>query len=128
MSQSLSPRQLRAIERIGDWMIPGDGEMPRFSELGCISQVARILDYMPASDVGDLKTLLTLLSFFPGFLLGMFLRLVERSPAMSNPLGGLLRTIRLGLRGLVMSLYYDHPRILGAIGYEVGVYTGDLES
>ena len=66
MSKHLNPRQLHAIEKVGDCMIPGDSELPRFSRTGCVSQVDRILDYMPESDLGDLKMLLGILAFFHG--------------------------------------------------------------
>jgi hypothetical protein len=127
MSKHLNPKQLRAIEKVGDVMIPGDSEFPSFSRTGCISQVDRILDYMPASDLGDLKMLLGILAFFPGFLLAFLFRMLEASPAVPGPVGSILRQIRLGMRGLIMSLYYGDTSVLTKLGYKVSVYTADLK-
>jgi hypothetical protein len=124
-SKHLTSRQLRAIEKIGNQMIPGIDDLPSFSATGCVSEVDRVLDYMPDSDLKDLKLLLSLLSIWPGFLLGILLRVLEWSDWVPAPVGGVLRMIRLGLRGLVMSLYYSHPRVLSALEYQVGVYLGD---
>jgi hypothetical protein len=106
-------------------MAPGDGELPKFSSLNCVSQVGRITAYMPEADFRDLKMLLGILSFFPGFMLAALFRLIEFAPSVPGPLGGLFRTIRLGMRGLIMTLYYADPRVLKVVGYEVSVYTGD---
>lgn len=122
----LEPRHLAALNRIGDVLVPGDGELPRFSSLNCVSQVGRITAYMPEADFKDLRMLLGILSFFPGFALAVLFRLIEFAPSVPGPIGGgLLRTIRLGIRGLIMTLYYADPRVLKGVGYDVGVYTGD---
>src|SRR5437588_611170 len=62
MSRHLDQRRLRAIEKVGDCMIPGDAELPRFSRTSCASQVDRILDHMPEQDLKDLKMLLGILA------------------------------------------------------------------
>jgi hypothetical protein len=125
MSKHLNERQIHAIDKVGDCMIPGDGELPRFSTTCCSSQVDRILDFMPDQDLSDLKMLLGILAFFPGFLLALLFRMLEASPAIPGPIGALFRQIRLGMRGLIMSLYYGDPKILGLLQYKVSVYTGD---
>lgn len=127
MSKHLNPKQLRAILKVGDVMVPGDSELPRFSSTGCVSQVDRILDHMPETDLGDLKMLLGILAFFPGFALAFLFRMLEASPAVPGPLGSILRQIRIGMRGLIMSLYYGDPNVLGKLGYKVAVYTADLK-
>jgi hypothetical protein len=127
VSKHLGTRQLRGIEKAGDILIPGDGEFPRFSATGAVRAIDRILDFMPLGDLGDLKMLLTVLGWMPGFLVGWLLRFLERAPDMSDGgLGPILRMVRLGVRGLVMSLYYGDPEVLKKLGYDVKVYTGDL--
>lgn len=129
MSKHLSPRHIRAIEKIGDCMIHETSGLPGFSALGCVKDVDRLLDYMPDQDLNDLKLLLGIFSLFPRFLLRWLLALLEQSakPGSMIPLGAVLRLIRLGLRGIVMSLYYGHPTVLGKLDYQVGVYTGDMK-
>jgi hypothetical protein len=124
-SKFLNDRQIQTINRIGDLWIPGDGELPSFEKVGGVKEVDRILSYMPASDLGDLKLLLNILSFFPKFILELLLKLVEKAPALPSPVGALLRQVRLGLRGLVMSLYFSEDEPLRVLGYEVQVYTKD---
>ncbi|HUP56324.1 MAG TPA: hypothetical protein VM598_02655 [Bdellovibrionota bacterium] len=125
-SKHLGPSQIRAIEKVGDCLVPGDGEFPRFSATGCVSQIDRILDYMPATDLKDLKMLLGILALFPRFLLALLFRLLEGAPSVPGPIGAPLRLIRIGMRGLVMSLYYGDPAVLRAMNYKVSVYTGDF--
>jgi hypothetical protein len=126
-SRYLNRRQLRAIERMGDIMIPGDSELPAFSRTEPASRVDRLVETMPEGDLGDLKVLLTVLSFFPGILLAGFLRFLEASPAFPSWLGGgLFRMIRLGMRGIVMSLYYSAEKPIETVGYSAQVYLGDL--
>ncbi len=127
MNVDLNPRQVRGLNKLGNAILPGEGEFPSFSSLECVKEVNRILDYMPAQDLADLKLLLFILSFLPQFLIGLFVRFLESSLSMKGPLGGPLRFIRIGLRGLVMTLYYGHPKIHSVIQYQVGVYTKDLE-
>jgi hypothetical protein len=93
-----------------------------------VRDLDRILDFMPAGDLGDLKTLLSILSFFPGFLVAWIMRFLEIALPVPGPVGGILRLIRLGLRGLIFTLYYSDPEVVKKVGYEVGVYTEDLKS
>ncbi len=123
ISKHMGARAIAAINRIGDRMIPGGERFPAFSDSGCVRHIDRLADYMPEPDRGDLRLLLTLLSFLPGFALGGFLNLLEKSSGVPDWLGGgLLRMIRLGLRGVVMSLYYGDPGVLEKLEYKVGVY------
>jgi hypothetical protein len=126
ISRHLNGAQLKAIDKVGDCLIPGDADLPPFSSTHCVSQVDRILDFMPAQDLGDLKMLLGILSIFPKFVLGWIFALLEHAPAVPGPLGPVVRMIRMGMRGLIMSLYYGDPGVLRKLGYEVKVYTGDL--
>ena len=127
MSRHLSLLQLKGIDKMGNCMLPGDGELASFSASGCSSEVDRILDFMPAKDLGDLKMLLTLMGLLPAFVISLFLGFLERTPswgAWAAP----LRFVRIGVRGLIMTLYYSHPQAHKVLGYQVGVYVDDLRS
>ncbi len=102
MSQFLSLRELSALERIGDLMLPGDSQFPLFSQTGCIAFVDDLMRFMDPKDRDDLKALLTVLSFVPTPLLRAFVRLCQTRWTPT------LRMIELGLKGLVMSLYYSN--------------------
>jgi hypothetical protein len=126
MSKHLSAKQITGLEKIGNVYAPGTGELGSFSALRCSAEVDRILDYMQASDLADLKLLLTLMSFLPMFVIRAFLALIEKSPRLPDWLGAPLRFVRIGIRGLVLTLYYSHPKAHQALGYHVDVYTEDL--
>lgn len=134
-SKYLTLRQTRGLEKLGDAYLPGDDELPSFSALGCAEHVDEVLDYLPADDRNSLKLLLGLLSITPRFKLVWLAKLLERSHNLPGPLGGGLRFLRMGLKGLVLTLYYSGKTganyqgrtPLDVLGYDVGVYTGDLE-
>jgi hypothetical protein len=126
-SKHLGSLQIAAINKVGDALIPGAPGFPKFSSSGVVKEVDRLLDHMPSSDLGDLKMLLTILGFFPQFLVAAVMRLLEWAPRIPGPLGAILRLIRLGLRGIIMSLYFQDARVHQTLGYRVSVYTGDLK-
>lgn len=125
-SRLISPTQERGISRVGDVMLPGTESMPPFSGVDCMKDVDRVLAYVPPTDLSDLKMLLVVLAYMPGPLLRGFVWLLEQSTLI--PLPGILRVIRLGLRGIVMSLYYGHPAIHQKLGYQVSVYLDDRKA
>ena len=126
-SKHLSALQIQGVEKLGETMFPASDGIPSFRETQCARHLDRILDYMPAQDLKDLGMLLGLIAILPGFLVRFFVWSLEKLSVLPTPIGGLVRMIRLGLRGLIMSLYYGDPSVLKLLGYEVGVYTADLE-
>lgn len=124
-SRFLGRRQLHGLDRLGDAMVPGEEDLPSFSRSGCAVAIDSVLQYLPPGDRKDLGLLLKILGLMPAFLVGGFVVLVERAGSLPGPLGTLLRFARIGTRGLVMSLYFSHPPVLDAIGYEVGVVMED---
>lgn len=126
MSTFLSRRQLRGLDRLGDVFLPGDADLPAFSRIGCARDVDAVLEHLREADRSDLRLLLTILGWMPALLVGAFVWLTERGGRrLPGRLGALLRFARIGTRGLVMSLYWSHPAVLDAIGYEVGVVHDD---
>lgn len=117
----LNGLQRTGLNRLGDCYAPGgkvtaahgSRSFPSFSELGCIEHADRVLDYLPAADRNDLKLLLGILALSPPPVLKGFVWLLEHSESglfSLGPVGSLLRLIRLGLKGLVFSLYYSGMR------------------
>ncbi len=122
MSAILSPRQISALVRIGDILIPAGEGFPSFSETGAIAHVDALLEVTPSEDVGGLKILLSVLSFLPDFMVAGFLGLVRKADALPDFLAAPLRNIEIGLKGLVMSLYYSNrvrPEYRGPKVHEV---------
>jgi hypothetical protein len=120
-SRFLSKREIAALVRIGDIMLPGDGKLPSFSQTGCIQCVDDLLLFMEASDRASLQVLLRVCSFLPSALLKVVLWLCQTRRGASLRLG------ELGFKGLVVSLYYSNktnpeyagPKPLDVIGFEL---------
>lgn len=124
-SKYLSAGQIQGVEKIGNVMFPGGEGFPSFIEIHCARHLDRILDYMPQQDLKDLGMLLSLMAILPAGMVRGFVCLLEMLSGFPGPVGGLVRTIRIGLRGLIMSLYYGDPAIQELVGYDVSVYTAD---
>lgn len=126
-SAYLGERQLVGINKIGDCYLPACDEFPSFSQSGCIRHVDRVVAFVPEQDLGDLKMILGLLAMLPKPLVWLILRCLEFLYENGLPLGTMPRQIRLGLRGIVFSLYYAADVPLRILDYKVGVYLDDLK-
>lgn len=105
-SNVLSRRALIGLNRIGDVMLPRHGKYPSFSELGCIQHVDLVVANAPKDDVASLNTLLAILSVTPRFALRMLVWMTQH-PDKFGPLASLLRLLDLGMRSVIVSLYYS---------------------
>lgn len=123
--KGLSRRQQIGLTKLGNVFFPGDAELPSFSKSECISDMDKILPYMPRRDLKDLKFLLFVLSYCPNFSISFFWMILSKSHRWPGQTGNLLRTMHLGLKGLVVSLYYSSPEVLNKLGYQVQVHLGD---
>ncbi len=106
-SEILNPRALRALERLGDLIVPRVGKLPAFSELGCIEYVDSVLSYAPPEDSASLRTLLNVLYFAPSFLLRYLIRAMANPDRYPKFIATNLRLVDMGVRGVVLSLYYS---------------------
>ncbi|MBM3470516.1 MAG: hypothetical protein FJX73_06950 [Armatimonadetes bacterium] len=103
----LTPREVRALERVGDIVAPACGPLPAFSATGCVRYADDLLRYMPPEDVADIRLLLRILSIKPTSGIRFILALARAGRRLPGSLGATLRMIEIGLKGLVMSLYYS---------------------
>jgi len=134
-SRLLSGTQIRGLTKIGDAYFPGDGDLPSFSQCGCVEHADAAIELLPADDLGSLKTLLGAIGVMPTFVARGLVRLAEHGPRMNGPLGVGLRFLRLGLKGVVTSLYYSGEvgrdykgqSPLEVLGYRVNVYSADVD-
>ena len=55
MSKHLSRFQIKGLEKMGNQMLPGDGEFASFAVSGCSSEVDRILDKINSDGFGSLS-------------------------------------------------------------------------
>lgn len=106
-SKYISERAVIGMENVGEVMMPRDGDFPSFKELGVIVHIDEILEHAPPDDRNALGLLLALLSFFPMPLLRGFVGLIEKGATWGPPVGGLIRQIEVGLRSIVVTLYFS---------------------
>ena len=108
MSKYFSKSSLKAIERMGDIMIPRSEEFPSFSETGCIGCIDDFLAYTPESDLRDLNMLLTLISLMPISMVRWLIKKMKASHQENGSLSSLFRQIDFGMRGIIFSCYYSN--------------------
>lgn len=107
MSKILSKSALKAINRIGDVMMPKNGELPSYSELGGIEHIDEILRYAPESDMKDLDMVLSILSVMPKFVLKWLIKKMSQSYNKGGGLWVVMRQLDFGLKGIILSTYYS---------------------
>ncbi len=128
-SKYLNSLALKGLNKVGDILLPGFEEFPSFSQLGCAAYVDRVVEDLPPSDRDGVGLLFMVFYFLPVFLLRGLFNFLERVADTDMPGGGLLRMIRLGVRGIVFSLYYSGwtgpgysgPAPLDIIGFQLNV-------
>ena len=108
ISKYFNPQQLRGLIKAGDVILPGTDVSPSFSRTGCIDHVDRMASYLTSDDLGGLRFLLGIFRFFPKWLIRLLMTACVKNSLAPGFLGSALRTIDLGIRGMVMSLYYSN--------------------
>ncbi|MFT4569575.1 MAG: acyl-CoA reductase-like NAD-dependent aldehyde dehydrogenase [Hyphomicrobiaceae bacterium] len=107
MSRYLSPVAIAGLNRLGDVLVPGDGDLPRFSRSGAAAEVDRMLDGMHNDDRSGLKLLLTLFGLLPRFLVRVIYACADRGRHFPGVIGAPFRLVHLGTKGLIMTLYWS---------------------
>lgn len=107
MSKLFSKTALNGLNRIGDIMIPKNGEFPSYSESYCIEYVDDVAGYAPENDIKDLGMLLSILSFMPGFVLSWLVKSMSESHQKNGGLSDTFRLLDFGLKGIILGTYYS---------------------
>jgi aldehyde dehydrogenase (NAD+) len=113
--ETLTRAQLAGLLKLGDVMIPGDGDMPSFSASGCARHADRMIAHMNDADREGVTVLLGIFRFLPRPAVRGILRLTERHAAFPDAIASPLRMLNIGLKGTVMTLYYSGLDEPGAI-------------
>ena len=106
MSKILSPSALKGLNKIGDIMVPKNGEFPAFSEVGGLEYIDDLVAYAPEGDISDLGMVLSILSFMPTFVLQWLVNKLEDAQNSDGFLSPIFRQLDFALRGLIFSCYY----------------------
>ena len=112
---TLTRSQLAGLCKVGDVMIPGDADLPSFSAAGCAEHADRMIAHMNDADRQGVILLLGVFRFLPRIALRLLLRLTERHRAFPEPIAAVLRLLNVGVKGVVMTLYYSGLDQQGAI-------------
>jgi hypothetical protein len=121
----LSRMQQRGLLKVGDVLIPGDGDLPSFSVTGCAAHADRMLGEMYDDDRAGVKAVLTLCALLPRPLIRGLFAMTERFAQAPAPVGGLMRLANLGIKGVVMTLYYadvDRRGVFAAMRWDPVVH------
>lgn len=115
-SELFSVRQLNGLQRVGDLLIPANGQFPAFSSTGSIERIDDLMGAAHPDDVRDFGYLLLVLNYLPVFVIRILLDLTSKTEQMPALIAPLFRQLNIGLKGVVFSLYYS--------GYQRATYTG----
>lgn len=107
MSEIFSKFALKGLNRLGDIMVPKNGQFPAFSETGCLEHVDDIVSYAPQNDLKDLNLLLSILSFMPGFVLLWLVKTMTNSHHKDGKFYDIFRMLDFGLKGIILGTYYS---------------------
>jgi hypothetical protein len=114
--------------RVGDLLIPGDGTLPSFSASGCAREVDRALACVNEADRQGLAMVLGIFRVAPAWSLRGLFALAER-PRGLGTLGAAVRLLWIGIKGVVMTLYYSDlgqgSAVLESIGWDAKVVERD---
>ncbi len=108
ISRYFTQRQLAGLIKVGDVILPGTDAFPSFSRTGCIEHVDRMAAYLADDDLSGLRLLLGLLRFAPKWLIRLLMTACTKNAPVPGFAGSALRTIDIGIKGMVMSLYYSN--------------------
>ena len=107
LSEYMGHKELTVFNRLGDLMMPAYEEFPAFSELGCIAHIDGVVGHAPEEDIAQLRGFLKILYIMPTFVLRLVIWLTESADKWPEPIGTNLRLLDMGLRSVVVSLYYS---------------------
>ncbi len=106
-SKHFNKKQLLGLIKLGDVVIPGDRHLPKFSETEFVLEIDRMLDYMEEEDLEGLKLLMSIFKFTPKVFIRLILQISEYHASTPHFIGTTLRLIKLGLKGIIFTLYYS---------------------
>lgn len=124
-TQLLNETQMKGLLKVGDALIPGDADLPSFSASRCASQADRMLAHMHEPDRTAVKLVLTLFRFLPSFAVKGLMWMASRHRRCPELVAGALRMLTIGVKGMVVTLYYsdigEGPSIHQVIGWDAKV-------
>lgn len=124
-SHWLSPAQLAGLVKVGDVLVPGDGDLPSLSASGCAAAADRLIAHLSPRDRDGVRFLLGVFRWLPRPVLRAIFSITSRHKVVPEPLARVLRLLNLGVKGVVMTLYWsdvgEGPSVRRAIGWDARI-------
>tara|TARA_R110000868_G_scaffold159516_7_gene388404 strand:+ start:1140 stop:3083 length:1944 start_codon:yes stop_codon:yes gene_type:complete len=125
-SRFFSARQIKGVLRLGDAVIPGDKQLPPFSDTEFVHHIDRMLEYMEVEDREGLGLLMNVFSITPIWKIRLLIKCCDLHKILPSTFGTPFRLLNLGLKGIIFTLYYSGledkeghgARILKTIGWD----------
>ena len=112
-STLFSVRQLKGLQKLGDVMMPGGQGFPSFSETGSIAYVDTAMGSAHPDDIRDFGLLLLFFYVAPVPVIHWVVTLADNSERFPPGIAALLRKLNIGIKGVLVSLYYSGKPGLG---------------
>ena len=111
----LSEIQIKGLKKVGDIIIPED-RLVSFSEVfESEKSIDRMIGYIHKDDLFGLKLLFTLFWIMPFFILKKLVHFVFHNEDYPEFLFKITNMLKLGLKGIVLSIYYNKSNSLGTV-------------
>jgi hypothetical protein len=131
-SSWLSPAQLAGLVKVGDVLVPGEGDLPSLSASNCAAAADRLFAHMAPADRDAVRIVLGVFRWLPRPVLYAIFWLTSRHRVAPEPLARVLRLVNLGVKGIVMTLYWsdvgEGRSVHEAIGWDARVVETELEA
>lgn len=114
ISKHLTLKQLNALQKVGNIIIPNNPPFTEFSRTGCIGHIDEILLNAHPDDIKDLKLLLNVLHVTPTAIIKWLLYQADHAERYPKLIATALRMFNLGIKGIIFSLYYSGKTRIGA--------------
>ncbi len=131
-SHWLSPAQLAGLVKVGDVLVPGEGDLPSLSASNCAAAADRLFAHMAPGDRDAVRRLLTVFRWLPRPVLHAIFWLTSRHRVAPEPIARALRLVNLGVKGIVMTLYWsdvgEGRSVHEAIGWDPRIVETELQA
>lgn len=124
---NLSRNQLKGLNKLGDVVIPGDQDLPKFSFTGLAKHYPRIMSYMNTDDLNSLKMVLSIFAFIPSIFIDLILKLSEKARG-DGFIASNLRLVNTGFKGVIFTLYYSNLEEVGGKIHNVLKWDAEINS
>jgi aldehyde dehydrogenase (NAD+) len=130
-SHWLSPAQLAGLVKVGDVLVPGEGNLPSLSASNAAAAADRLFAHMAPGDRDAVRILLGVFRWLPRPVLYAIFWLTSRHRVAPEPIARALRLMNLGVKGIVMTLYWSdvgEGRVHEAIGWDPRIVETELQA